>query len=106
MESLGNAIPEDPLGNRECLVLVWTTTPWTLPASLAVAVHPELEYVFVPSGDKVYIMAKAMVGQVSVETGIVFEEPLLSVKGKELESARAVHPFYEDRKIPFALLIM
>ncbi|HPD97738.1 MAG TPA: isoleucine--tRNA ligase [Synergistales bacterium] len=103
MEGCGNSFFKDAAGGRECFVLVWTTTPWTLPASLAVAVHPELEYVFVPSGNKIYIMAKAMVARVSAETGINFEEPVFSVKGKDLESARAVHPFYEDRIIPFAL---
>lgn len=103
MESLGNKNINNVCKDRKCYVLVWTTTPWTLPASLAVAVHPDLEYVFVPSGDRIFIIAKDLVNQVASVTGFEFGAPVHSMKGKELESAIAIHPFYEDRKIPFAL---
>ncbi len=87
----------------KAFVLVWTTTPWTLPASLAVAVHPDLEYVMVPSAGNVYILAKDLVGQVASVTGLQFGEPVLTLRGKDLEGLRAIHPFYDDREIIFAL---
>ena len=88
---------------KKCSVLVWTTTPWTLPASLAVAVHPDLDYVFVPSGESIFILAKPLVSQVAAVTGLEFGEPIMTMKGKDLEQATATHPFYADRTIPFAL---
>lgn len=91
------------LDGRELFVLVWTTTPWTLPASLAVSVNPDLEYVLVPSGQRVFIIAKALVPQVAAVTGMDFGDPVLTVNGVELENERAIHPFYDDREIRFAL---
>jgi isoleucyl-tRNA synthetase len=49
--------------NGKEFVLVWTTTPWTLPANMAVCVHPEFDYAYVKVGDEVYIMAEALVDQ-------------------------------------------
>lgn len=103
VKDLGDSNIEAICNDGKCYVLVWTTTPWTLPASLAVAVHPDLEYVFVPSGDRIFIIAKDLVQQVATVTGFEFGNPVHSMKGKELESATAIHPFYDDRKIPFAL---
>ena len=94
---------ESPFREMECFVLVWTTTPWTLPASLAVAVHPDLDYVAVPSEGRLFIIARDLVGQVASLTGLQFGEPVFEMKGRELESAIAIHPFYGERKIPFAL---
>ncbi len=99
----GNHKVIDALDGMKAFVLVWTTTPWTLPASLAVAVHPDLEYVMVPSAGNVYILAKDLVGQVASVTGLQFGEPVLTLRGKDLEGLRAIHPFYDDREIIFAL---
>lgn len=103
LKSSGNREISDATDGRGSFVLVWTTTPWTLPASLAVAVHPDVEYVLVPSGGSFYIMAKALIGQVASVTGLEFGEPVLTILGKDLEDLRAVHPFYEEREIIFAL---
>lgn len=77
-------------------VLVWTTTPWTLPASMALAFHPDLEYVLaeVEDGD-VYIVAKGRVNVVQEETSlrfVKFSEPVL---GKIFEGAKFSHPFLD-----------
>ncbi|MDR2780018.1 MAG: isoleucine--tRNA ligase [Synergistaceae bacterium] len=84
-------------------VIIWTTTPWTLPASLAVAVHPGFEYVFREAGGKVYLMASELRGEVSKATGIDFGRELLRLKGRDLEGLKAVHPFYDEREVPFVL---
>ncbi len=48
----------DPaLAGKKVFVLIWTTTPWTLPANLGIAVHPDFEYAAFEHGDEVYIVA-------------------------------------------------
>lgn len=93
------------LKGKNVSVAVWTTTPWTLPASMAIAVHPGLEYVFVESGDEgeVYLIAGGLLEAVSKETGRSFGEPLLKVKGRDLEYLRAQHPFYNERLVTLVL---
>jgi isoleucyl-tRNA synthetase len=61
----------DPaLAGRKVFALIWTTTPWTLPANLGIAVHPDFEYVAVESGDEVYIVAAELLGTVIAKCGI------------------------------------
>ncbi|WCN36344.1 isoleucine--tRNA ligase [Aneurinibacillus uraniidurans] len=69
--------------------LGWTTTPWTLPANVALAVHPDLEYVRVKEGDCIYIVAKARAEQVLQQEYTVLSEH----KGKELAGLAYVPPF-------------
>src|SRR2546427_5089226 len=55
----------DPaLAGRKVFVLIWTTTPWTLPANLGIAVHPDFEYVAVEKGSEVYIVASELLDAV------------------------------------------
>ncbi len=90
------------LAGKDVNVIIWTTTPWTLPASMAVAVHPRYDYGFYEVGDKVYLIAQGLKDEVSKATGIEFSEPIISCKGAELEKSKATHPFY-DREILFVL---
>ena len=46
------------------IVVIWTTTPWTLPANLAVSFHPEFQYSAVKFGDEYYIVAKGLIMQI------------------------------------------
>ena len=91
------------LQNENVNVIVWTTTPWTLPASMAVAVGPGYEYVFARSGNNVFLFAKNLSESLSRATGLDLSDIILSVKGSELEGLQAVHPFYEERKTPIVL---
>ena len=75
-----NKFPE--LGNADVNVIIWTTTPWTLPASLAIVVHPNFEYSLMEAGDKVYLIAADLKDEVSNATGITFGRELLRVKGR------------------------
>jgi isoleucyl-tRNA synthetase len=93
----------EPLSGKDVFVIIWTTTPWTLPASMAVALQVDYEYVFVPAGEKVYLLAAELLPSVEKETGLVFGEPLLRCRGKELEGLLATHPFYDERKTPLVL---
>jgi isoleucyl-tRNA synthetase len=82
-------------------VAIWTTTPWTIPANLAVAVNPSLEYAVVEAGDQRLIVAAAMVEQLA----ITFDRPLsilTKISGKALEHTTYQHPLY-DRQSPIVL---
>jgi isoleucyl-tRNA synthetase len=81
---------------------IWTTTPWTLPASLAVAVHPDLEYVAVELGGRVLLVAAARLAALEQAVGATASDPLARVRGKELERAKVRHPWL-DRDVPVVL---
>jgi isoleucyl-tRNA synthetase len=91
------------LADRDVSAIIWTTTPWTLPASLAIAIHPDYDYSFYETGDKVYLIAADMKDAVEKATGLEFGRELVKLKGKALECMKAAHPFYEKRKIVFVL---
>ncbi|MDD5270787.1 MAG: isoleucine--tRNA ligase [Candidatus Omnitrophica bacterium] len=74
-------------------LVIWTTTPWTLVANVAVAVHPALDYVTVDANGESYIIAKDLLGSVASKTGLNDYKVLSSVKGKELEGLTYTHPF-------------
>ena len=90
------------LAGKDVNVLIWTTTPWTLPASLAIAIHPEYDYSFYESAGKVYMIATAMKPEVEKILGTELGTELMRVKGKALECMKANHPFY-DRRIVIVL---
>ena len=90
------------LAGKDVDVIIWTTTPWTLPASMAVAVHPRYDYGFYQVGDKIYLIAQGLKAEVEKATQLDFGEPILSCKGARLENSLAQHPFY-DRATPFVL---
>lgn len=75
--------------------VIWTTTPWTIPANLAISLHPDLEYAVVKVDSSKYIIAHDMLEEVSE----VFEwsnaEVVKTFKGKEAENLVAKHPLYD-----------
>ncbi|WP_318504879.1 isoleucine--tRNA ligase [Bacillus sp. T3] len=75
-------------------IVIWTTTPWTIPANLGISVHPELTYVVVEEGGSKYVVAEALLEAVTSEVG--WENPTVvkKVKGSELEYIIALHPIY------------
>jgi len=97
---LGGKFPA--LKGRRAYVLIWTTTPWTLPANMAIAFHPEAEYAAAEVGGDVYIMAKRLLPVVAEELGWPAPRLLASFAGAELEGLKARHPFV-DRESVFVL---
>ncbi|MCY8617865.1 isoleucine--tRNA ligase, partial [Bacillus haynesii] len=75
-------------------IIIWTTTPWTIPANLGIAVHPELEYSVVAAGGGRYVMASALIESVAKAIGFEDHEVVQTVKGQDLEHIVAVHPLY------------
>lgn len=74
--------------------VIWTTTPWTLPASRAIALNPEFDYQLVKVDNKEYvILAEELVNQVMQQAGITEFEAVGTCKGRDLELLRFQHPF-------------
>ena len=90
------------LKNKNVFVLIWTTTPWTLPANLAIAFHPNYEYAAFQTNGEVYIAAKRLVPVVAEELGFKETKVLITFMGKEMEGLKARHPFI-DRESVFVL---
>jgi isoleucyl-tRNA synthetase len=89
----------DPaLAGKSVSTIIWTTTPWTLPASMAVAFHPDLEYVALEHQGEVYIVAEAL-AKATIEAGnLNGASTVARFPGRKLEFATFAHPFL-DRKI-------
>ena len=82
---------------------IWTTTPWTLPASMAVSLGAELEYSLVEGHkDYILIIAADLVNDVSSRYGFV-PNVLATITGEQLEGIKLQHPFYDDRQVPVIL---
>ncbi|MCT2538041.1 isoleucine--tRNA ligase [Aquibacillus koreensis] len=75
--------------------IIWTTTPWTIPANLAISLHPELEYAVVKVGEVKYIIAHEMLAKVSEILEWENAEVVKTFNGKEADRLVAKHPFYE-----------
>jgi len=84
-------------------VIIWTTTPWTLPANEAVSLHPELNYILVDVGESLYLLSEDLL-ELSLERyGVQSYKKLNKVyKGDELEGIMLQHPFY-DKEVPIIL---
>lgn len=89
--------------NKPIFVVIWTTTPWTLPANEAVAIHPEFDYVLVEMDDEYYLLAKDLVdsaiSRYDIEKYSVGKE---IYKGSQLEGLTVEHPFY-NKQVPLIL---
>ncbi len=90
------------LRGKKVFVLIWTTTPWTLPANMAVAFHPDHEYIAAAVDGEAYILAKRLLPLVAEELGWKGPKALATFQGRELEGLKARHPFI-DRESVFVL---
>jgi len=98
------ALLDDPakldgaLAGKKLFTIIWTTTPWTLPASMAVAFHPDEEYVALESGGEAYIVASKLAKDAAEKCGLVNTHELAHFPGRKLERLNFQHPFL-DRKV-------
>ena len=87
-------------------VVIWTTTPWTLPANQAVCVHPELDYLLAEvdagGGREHIVVAAALLESVAKRAGLGHVRNVAHATGSALEGLRLRHPFYE-REVPVIL---
>lgn len=88
-------------------IVIWTTTPWTLPSSQAVSLNGGLDYALVRctvnAGEELIIMASAMVEGAMQRYGVESFEIVAHCQGRELEGQKLLHPFYRDKQLPVLL---
>ena len=82
------------LQGKPVFAVIWTTTPWTLPANVALAIHPDFEYSWVESEGEIYLVGKELLPQMEADTKKKFNV-ISSVVGKELENLVFTHPFID-----------
>ncbi len=92
------AMIDPALAGKKVSTIIWTTTPWTLPASMAVAFHPDEDYVALESGAEVYIVAAKLAKDAADKCGLANPRELAHFPGRKLERLNFQHPFL-DRKI-------
>jgi len=96
--------------DKPLFVVIWTTTPWTIPANLAIALHPEVDYVVADLGAERILVAQALLEPViaaaktskTLDTAFTLGQPTAVVKGSSLEGLAPRHPFI-DRPSPVVL---
>ncbi|TMW73142.1 isoleucine--tRNA ligase [Alteribacter natronophilus] len=79
--------------------VIWTTTPWTIPANLAIALHPDLDYVVADVGGTKYIVAEGLLSSVKEAAGWENVSVTKTVKGQNLENVTASHPIYDRESL-------
>ena len=98
--------PDSHKGEGPVSVVIWTTTPWTLPANRAVSLNPELDYALVQAdlgrGQERIILAEALLKDAMLRYGCEQYKVVAYCKGEALEHLKLSHPFYE-REVPVIL---
>ena len=80
-------------------VIIWTTTPWTIPANLGIALHPDFTYVAVDIGNEIYILAEDLLETVMKKFGVKDYRVLEKFSGKKLERLKTRHPLYDRESV-------
>ena len=89
--------------DKPLFVVIWTTTPWTLPANLAIALHPEVTYAVADLGPERVIAAEALLGSLAAAAGLAAAPTVVATfPGRTLEGLATRHPFI-DRASPIVL---
>ncbi|MGS0764746.1 isoleucine--tRNA ligase [Syntrophomonas curvata] len=81
-------IPED------AYVIIWTTTPWTLPANTGISLHPDFDYIVLKANKEKYVIARGLLETVAAELDWADYKIIKQFKGKEAERAVCRHPFF------------
>src|SRR5512136_2216165 len=89
---LAARVPE--LGGQSVSVLIWTTTPWTIPSNLAIAFHPTFTYGAYKLERTAVVVAEELAGQVGRQLGRSLGTPIARFPGRVLEGIRFRHPLY------------
>jgi isoleucyl-tRNA synthetase len=93
-------------GEGPLAVVIWTTTPWTLPANQAVALNPDLEYAVVQYADEIgpqrLVLAEALIKDCMLRYDVDQYHVVAYCQGRDLEGLELQHPFYE-RRVPVVL---
>jgi isoleucyl-tRNA synthetase len=85
----------EALSGKPLAFVIWTTTPWTIPANLAVCLHPELPYVAVDTGSELLVMAEGLYGRVMAALGIKDFKVVKTFQADQFEKRTCRHPLYD-----------
>ena len=85
------------LPEEDTYIVIWTTTPWTLPANVAICLHPDFEYVLMAAGGVKYVVAKELKDSFLTTVGLSEGQVLLEFTGADLENIGCRHPFIPER---------
>ena len=94
-DSAVGAVSDQSAIDKPVFVLIWTTTPWTLPANLGIAVNPNFDYAAVDVGDEIYIVAKDLVESVAEKCGLAQARIVASFPGSALDKLEARHAWID-----------
>jgi isoleucyl-tRNA synthetase len=97
IDDLGHKV--SALSGMKVFVLIWTTTPWTIPANLAIALHPDYAYAVAAFGDEAWIIAEELVEEVMAKADISDYEILAQFAASDLEGLKCRHPFIERESV-------
>ena len=86
---------DESLSGKKVFVLIWTTTPWTIPSNLGITVHPEFEYSAIEANGEVYILASELVESLTELCGLKDVNELARFKGDKLDRLEAKHPWID-----------
>ncbi len=84
---------------EHCYTIIWTTTPWTIPANLAVAIHPDEDYVLVDVGEDRYLIGKELLQATMDAMGARDFTVVKSIRGSKLEDLTFKHPLFDRKSI-------
>lgn len=76
-------------------IVIWTTTPWTIPANMGITVNPDLDYVVIESAGEKYVVAEALLPNLREKLGFEDATVIKTVRGSELDRVVTKHPFYD-----------
>ena len=99
-KALAEAFSTD-VSEKNAAIVIWTTTPWTLPASLAVSIHPELNYVLLEGDSEYLVLAEALYEDCLSRYGLDYKV-VATTKGAALNKFAVQHPFL-DKELPVIL---
>lgn len=88
--------------DKNIFAVIWTTTPWTLPANEAISINPKLNYGFFDDGSKIFIIAEDLVDAFSSRAAKENLNKVATIEGVKLENYQFQHPFY-NKSIPLIL---
>ena len=83
------------LAGRKVSFVIWTTTPWTIPSNLGIALHPEYPYVALEANGEAYVVAEGLAERFASEVGLPGASPLATFGAGHLERLRCRHPFLD-----------
>lgn len=89
------ALIDESLAGKNVKCVIWTTTPWTLPANLGISVNPRFDYSAIEVGDEVLLIASELVASVAEKAGFDAPNEVVRFKGDKLDKLEAQHPWID-----------